>query len=583
MLKKFVATLAVIAMFTPAISSAQVFKINQLISPITAGFVYSTGVGTSTQSASTSPWFLAGIHFSNATGTQATTTSLFSTGATFTTICFTGDTCRTTWPSGGAGLPYPFPLTGNATSTLTGFNGGLFSLASSTLQAFTFTTATGTSATTTSFFSTTASTTNLFGTLINGFGLSTCTGTNALTWTGGSFTCTAQPQGTVTAIGITTANGVSGSSSGGATPNLTITLGAITPSSVVSSGLGHFGNLWSDASSTLQNFTGLNSTTTNATTTTIYASGNITANNFIDSSTGGNTCIGETGTLFDNTHCVSSIASSGSTLTVSSPTGNVNLDFNLGHSNFWTVGQMITASTTIGGGTSSTGLTVNGQATTTNLLVTASSTLQNFTATNSTSTNATTTGAFSVGTTFVATGGLSTLSNLLVTGSSTLQNFTGLNSTTTNATTTSIISTTASTTNSFVGGKLGIGTSSPATALTVANNQSILVDENKVATSTSQTINWSQGNQQLMQIGTSAITVTMTSYLRGQHILVLVCNPGSGTAGAITWSGVEWAGGTKPTQTTTANQCDAWSFLATQATSTANTLKIFGTASTGFQ
>ena len=38
--------------------------------------------------------------------------------------------------------------------------------------------------------------------------------------------------GTVTAIGVTAANGVSGSSSGGATPNLTITLGAITPTSV---------------------------------------------------------------------------------------------------------------------------------------------------------------------------------------------------------------------------------------------------------------------------------------------------------------------------------------------------------------
>lgn len=38
--------------------------------------------------------------------------------------------------------------------------------------------------------------------------------------------------GTVTAIGVTTANGVSGVSSGGATPNLTITLGAITPTTV---------------------------------------------------------------------------------------------------------------------------------------------------------------------------------------------------------------------------------------------------------------------------------------------------------------------------------------------------------------
>lgn len=39
--------------------------------------------------------------------------------------------------------------------------------------------------------------------------------------------------GTVTAIGVTTANGVSGSSSGGTTPNLTITLAAITPTTIV--------------------------------------------------------------------------------------------------------------------------------------------------------------------------------------------------------------------------------------------------------------------------------------------------------------------------------------------------------------
>ena len=38
--------------------------------------------------------------------------------------------------------------------------------------------------------------------------------------------------GTVTTIGVTTANGVSGTSSGGATPSLTISLGAITPTTV---------------------------------------------------------------------------------------------------------------------------------------------------------------------------------------------------------------------------------------------------------------------------------------------------------------------------------------------------------------
>jgi hypothetical protein len=46
----------------------------------------------------------------------------------------------------------------------------------------------------------------------------------------------AKGAGTVTAVSVATANGVSGSSSGGATPALTITLGAITPTSIVASG-----------------------------------------------------------------------------------------------------------------------------------------------------------------------------------------------------------------------------------------------------------------------------------------------------------------------------------------------------------
>jgi len=43
--------------------------------------------------------------------------------------------------------------------------------------------------------------------------------------------------GTVTAIGVTTANGVSGTSSGGTAPNLTISLGDITPTSVIATSL----------------------------------------------------------------------------------------------------------------------------------------------------------------------------------------------------------------------------------------------------------------------------------------------------------------------------------------------------------
>ena len=67
-----------------------------------------------------------------------------------------------------------------------------FATGSSTLNNFTFVNATGTQATTTSFFSTNASTTNLSGTNINGFGLTPCTGTNFLQWTGGIISCAAQ-------------------------------------------------------------------------------------------------------------------------------------------------------------------------------------------------------------------------------------------------------------------------------------------------------------------------------------------------------------------------------------------------------
>ena len=74
----------------------------------------------------------------------------------------------------------------------------------------------------------------------------------------------AKGAGTVTAIGVTTANGVSGSSSGGATPNLTITLGAITPSTVN-------GNTISTGTGTLT----LSSYTLTASATgTVYSTGN---------------------------------------------------------------------------------------------------------------------------------------------------------------------------------------------------------------------------------------------------------------------------------------------------------------------
>lgn len=119
-------------------------------------------------------------------------------------------------------------------------------------------------------------------------------------------------------------------------------------------------------------------------------------------------------------------------------------------------------------------------------------------------------------------------------------------------------------------GNVGIGTSSPSENLTV--NGGILGTENKQATSTSMTVNFSNTNQTLIQNGASNLTVTLTGLLAGQAERVVICNPAS-AAGTVTWATspaneLLWPGGSPPTQTTTANKCDVYTFTVTQATST---------------
>lgn len=85
----------------------------------------------------------------------------------------------------------------------------------------------------------------------------------------------AKGAGTVTAVSIATANGVSGSSSGGATPSLTITLGAITPSTVN-------GNTFTTGSST---YTGTAAQTYTFPTTTATIARTDAANTFTGTQT----------------------------------------------------------------------------------------------------------------------------------------------------------------------------------------------------------------------------------------------------------------------------------------------------------
>lgn len=128
-------------------------------------------------------------------------------------------------------------------------------------------------------------------------------------------------------------------------------------------------------------------------------------------------------------------------------------------------------------------------------------------------------------------------------------------------------------------GYIGVGTTSPFASFSIDNEGALVVTERNLATSTTMTVDWRRGNAQLVRLGSSATTINFSGYVAGSRLLLTVCSPG-GTAGALTFgTEVLWAGGTAPTQTTAANACDAWSFYATNATSS---LKVFGAQTADF-
>lgn len=133
-------------------------------------------------------------------------------------------------------------------------------------------------------------------------------------------------------------------------------------------------------------------------------------------------------------------------------------------------------------------------------------------------------------------------------------------------------------------GTFGIGSTTPFANISVATGTILVAEFKPVATSTTQTVNWLGSTQTLLKIGTAGVTISFSNAAVGQTQRVITCAPDSGTMGTITWpAGIRWAGGTAPVQTTTAQKCDVYSFIATQATSTtASAIFYFGAASSNF-
>lgn len=156
------------------------------------------------------------------------------------------------------------------------------------------------------------------------------------------------------------------------------------------------------------------------------------------------------------------------------------------------------------------------------------------------------------------------------------------NATTTNSDVTGIWQEGGTATTTITNGSQGFGTTSPMYNLTLAAGKSAgAVESTLTGTSTSYTINPSNGAAQLYRTGTAATTFTAAGFVPGVSIKFIVCNPGA-SAGALTWSGFHTFG-TAPTQTTTANQCDAYSVGMTAATSTPTGIMYYAQAGAGLQ
>jgi hypothetical protein len=117
-------------------------------------------------------------------------------------------------------------------------------------------------------------------------------------------------------------------------------------------------------------------------------------------------------------------------------------------------------------------------------------------------------------------------------------------------------------------GRIGVASTSPFAIFSIGYEGAITTTAIALGTTSSMTIDWTQGNQQEFTLGVGAHTFTFEKYVAGQHLRLVACQNGSGS-GTITWpTTVYWSGQAAPTLTTTAEHCDVLTFLATNATST---------------
>ncbi len=130
--------------------------------------------------------------------------------------------------------------------------------------------------------------------------------------------------------------------------------------------------------------------------------------------------------------------------------------------------------------------------------------------------------------------------------------------------------------NVIVQNKIGIASSTPFSALAIGANGAIVTTEKSLTDSSTITIDWTQGNQQLVTLGGNR-TIAFSNFIPGSTLRFIVCQDATGSR-TLTWpASVSWSGATAPTLTTTAN--NVITFLATTGT---GTIKVYGSSVLNF-
>jgi hypothetical protein len=115
--------------------------------------------------------------------------------------------------------------------------------------------------------------------------------------------------------------------------------------------------------------------------------------------------------------------------------------------------------------------------------------------------------------------------------------------------------------------KVGIGTPEPTANLSVngsidATGLTVNGQYNSTKYTGTTTVNWNNGNVQYVQLTNGTVSLTMANPKDGARYLLILKQPSSGAAGIISWPGtVKWPGGTAPTLTATNAKVDIVTFV----------------------